>query len=163
MEGATYALAVDGTAIGVAEKTFVDLSDSDGHPLGVTPDVLLMPTALGTTGRKLYVSQEIRDTTASTTYATENLYHNRFKPLVSAYLGADVLGSGIGSDTAWWLIASPANLPVMEVAFLDGIQTPTVESSDADFSVLGIELRGYHDFGVAKAEWRAGVKADGTD
>jgi hypothetical protein len=38
---------------------------------------------------------------------------------------------------------------------------PTVESADADFNTLGIQMRGYHDFGVAKQEPRGGVKMKG--
>jgi hypothetical protein len=33
------------------------------------------------------------------------------------------------------------------VSFLNGQETPTVESADADFNQLGIQFRGYHDFG----------------
>jgi len=167
IEGASGALASDGVALAAAEKAFLDLRTggetdlmADTHPLGIEPALLLMPTALGVTGRKLYVSQEIRDTTSDTVYQTENLYHNRFKPLVSAYIGANNTN---GSDTGWYLAADPANLPLMEVCFLDGMESPTIESSDADFSTLGIQSRGYWDFGCTPAEWRAGVFSDGTD
>jgi hypothetical protein len=36
----------------------------------------------------------------------------------------------------------------MVVSFLNGNETPTVEEADADFNTLGIQFRGYHDFGV---------------
>ena len=42
-----------------------------------------------------------------------------------------------------------------------GQERPTVESADADFNVLGIQMRGYHDFGVAKQDFRRGVKLKG--
>jgi len=42
------------------------------------------------------------------------------------------------------------------------VQEPTVETAEMDFNVLGIQMRGYHDFGVAKQEYRAGVKSEGT-
>jgi len=51
---------------------------------------------------------------------------------------------------------------VIEVVFLNGRQAPTVESADADFNVLGIQMRGYHDFGVEKQEYRGGVKSKGA-
>jgi hypothetical protein len=56
------------------------------------------------------------------------------------------------SAKAWYLLADPNDLPVIEVAFLNGQQTPTVERADADFNVLGIQFRGYFDFGVALQE-----------
>ena len=65
------------------------------------------------------------------------------------------------SGKAWYLLADPNDMPVIEVAFLNGQQMPTVESADADFNTLGIQMRGYHDFGVAKQEPRGGVKMKG--
>jgi hypothetical protein len=47
------------------------------------------------------------------------------------------------------------------VAFLNGIDKPTVEQADADFNTLGIQLRGYYDFGVALQDFRGGVKVTG--
>ncbi len=50
---------------------------------------------------------------------------------------------------------------MIEVAFLNGQESPTIETAEADFSVLGIQMRGYHDFGVALQDPRGGVKAKG--
>ena len=38
---------------------------------------------------------------------------------------------------------------MIEVAFLNGQESPTIETADADSNVLGVQMRGYHDFGVA--------------
>ena len=65
------------------------------------------------------------------------------------------------SAKAWYLLADPNDLPVIEVAFLNGQEAPTIETAEADFSVLGIQLRGYHDFGCALQDNRAGVKSKG--
>jgi hypothetical protein len=53
-------------------------------------------------------------------------------------------------------------MPVIESVFLNGQQTPTVEAADADFDTLGIQMRGYHDFGVAKQEYRGGIRSKGA-
>ena len=53
-------------------------------------------------------------------------------------------------------------LSTIEVAFLNGVETPTVETADADFNLLGIQMRGFHDFGVSKQEFRGGVKMAGA-
>jgi hypothetical protein len=50
------------------------------------------------------------------------------------------------STTAWYLLANPDDLPVIEVAFLNGRETPVVESADADFDTLGVQFRGYSGF-----------------
>jgi len=46
-------------------------------------------------------------------------------------------------------------------AFFNGQESPTIETADADFSVLGVQMRGYHDFGVALQDHRGGVKSKG--
>jgi len=76
---------------------------------------------------------------------------------VSAYIGATIGGTS-SFDTTWYLLADPQDIPVMMVGFLNGKDAPTVESAQADFNVLGIQFRGYFDFGVSLAEYRAGVK-----
>jgi len=65
------------------------------------------------------------------------------------------------SSKAWYLLAEPGDLPVIEVAFLNGQESPTIETADADFSVLGVQMRGYHDFGVGLQDPRGGIKAKG--
>ena len=37
---------------------------------------------------------------------------------------------------------------MIEVAFLNGQESPTIETAEVDFNVLGVQMRGYHDFGV---------------
>jgi hypothetical protein len=153
-------LADDGVSLDAANVAFSGLTDADGGPLGIKPAILLVPPALGSIARRLYSSAEIRDTTSDARYGTANIFQNRFRPLESAYLSSDAI---VGkSATGWYLLSDPADLPVAEIAYLDGQTAPTIESADADFDMLGIQFRGYHDFGVSLAEWRAGVKSAGA-
>jgi hypothetical protein len=46
------------------------------------------------------------------------------------------------------------------MCFLNGVEAPTIESTDADFETLGVKFRGYHDFGVAMSEYLASVQAN---
>jgi hypothetical protein len=66
------------------------------------------------------------------------------------------------SAAAWYMIADPAEMPVIEIAALNGRVEPVVETADADFNVLGVQMRGYSDIGVALQEYRGGVRADGS-
>ena len=66
------------------------------------------------------------------------------------------------SAVQWYMIADPAVLPMIEIAALNGRVEPTVQSADADFNVLGMQMRGFSDIGVALQEFRAAVLADGT-
>jgi hypothetical protein len=155
--GADTVLSVDGLTD--AELLFLEQKDAEGSPLGITPKVLLVPPALLVRGTQLMNSTELRDTTANTKYVTNNPHAGKFSVVHSAYLSNSTL-TGY-SAKAWYLLADPEDLPVIEVAFLNGQQTPTVERADADFNVLGIQFRGYFDFGVALQDWRAGVKMKG--
>lgn len=127
----------------------------DGHPIAIGGQHLLLTGAtLNPTARKWFVAQELRDTTASTKYPTTNIYQNQFRPVESAY---------ISSTTAWYLLpVAGGSLAPMEVCFLDNVQSPTIESSETDFNTLGMQFRGYFDFGATKKEWRASVKSTGT-
>ena len=146
------------STLGAAVLKFRDMVDPGGHPLAITPAMLLVPNALEATAKKLFTSTELRDTTASTKFVTANIYAGSYNPVVSAYLSNSAMG-GAYSATTWYLLASAADMPTMEVCFLDGNQSPTIEAADADFSTLGIQFRGYHDFGAAKREYRGGVKS----
>ena len=145
-----------------AEQAFLDQTDEEGKPLGVQPAILLTPTALKRAAVSVLNSTEVRDTTASTKIGTINPFSvgNNLTSVTSAYLGNS---SYTGySATAWYLLANPADLATIEVVFLDGVEVPTVQSADADFNTLGIQMRGFFDFGVAKQEYRGGVKAKGA-
>jgi hypothetical protein len=157
LTGADTALGIDGLT--KAEVAFNNLVDPDGKPLGVMPQVILVPTALSAMGTMLFKSLEFRDTTANTKTPVANPHQGKFRVEVSRYL-SNTQYTGF-SDKAWFLLADPTDLPVIEVAFLNGQEAPTIETADADFNVLGVQMRGYHDFGVALQEPRGGVKSKG--
>lgn len=156
--GATTVLAEAG--LNTAVKLFRDAKGPDDNLLGMEPIKLLVSSDLEATARKLYVSQEMRDMTASSKSMVANIYFNRFKPVVvpelsnSAYTGS--------SATQWFLLCDPAMLASAAMCFLDGVEAPTVESTDADFNTLGIQYRGYHDFGASMTEYRASVHSVGA-
>lgn len=133
-------------ALGLYRK----LKDTDGKPMAVQPRVLLTPVDLEITAAELMNSVQIASGNTSGQPST-NVFAGRYEVVSSTYL----------TDTAdYYLLASPADMPVMEVAFLNGVQSPIVETAEADFNTLGVQMRGYFDFGVAKAEDKAGVKMD---
>jgi len=157
LTGADTALGIDGLT--KAEVAFLNQVDPDGKPIGIMPAVILVPTALSAMGTMLFKSLEIRDTTANTKFPVANPHAGKFRVEVSRYL-SNTQYTGF-SDKAWYLLADPTDLPVIETAFLNGQESPTIETAEADFNVLGIQMRGYHDFGVALQEPRGGIKAKG--
>lgn len=120
--------------------------------------MLAVPTELEETANQLYVDTNRGG--GNTGDSDTNPHKGKYKPVVSPYL-SDSRFTGY-STTAYYLIADPNDVPVIEVVFLDGVQTPTVETADANFSQLGIEMRGYFDFGVRLQEYRGGVRSTGT-
>ncbi len=157
LTGADTALSIEG--LSKAEVAFLNQTDPDGKPLGAMPAIVLVPTALSAIATVLYKSLEIRDTTASTRYPVANPHTGKFRVEVSRYLSNSQYAGY--SEKAWYLLADPMDLPVIEVAFLNGQEAPTIETADADFNVLGVQMRGYHDFGVNLQEPRGGIKAKG--
>ena len=157
LAGTDTVLGIDGLT--KAEVAFMDLTDSDGKPIGIMPAILLVPTSLSAMATQLFKSVEIRDTTANNKYPVANPHQGKFRAEVSRYLSNSHYTGN--SSKAWYLLADPGDLPAIEVAFLNGQESPTIETAEADFSVLGILLRGVHDFGIALQDARAGVKSKG--
>ena len=156
-DGGTTALGY--AALDSAVTSFMKQTDANSNPLGAMPKFLVVPTELGGTAEELFIAREIRNTTASTKEPTANRFEGRYEPVVTPYLSTASI-SGY-SPKKWYLIADPNDLAVIDVAFLNGVQAPTIETAEADFSTLGIQMRGYFDFGVAKMDYRAGVARKG--
>jgi hypothetical protein len=151
-------LTIDGLTN--ARTKFRKQKDQDGKPIGVIPAIVLVPPELEVAGDVILNSLEVRDSTASTKAGVSNPHKGKYELVVSDYLSNDQM-TGF-STTAHYMLAEPADLAAIEVAFLNGNESPTVESAAADFNTLGIQIRGYHDFGVAKQEFRAGVRSNGA-
>lgn len=158
-EGADSALSIG--SLTVAEQMFMDQVDSDGKPVAITPAILLVPTGLKVAANQLYTSLVVNETTtANKPRPADNPHAGKFKPVASPYLNnAAISGS---SATAWYLFANPADVAAMEVAYLRGRRVPVIESGETSFNTLGMQWRGYFDFGVAMQDPRAAVKSKGA-
>lgn len=160
ISGSTTVLSSEG--LRQAVEKFRKQTDPDGAPLGLMPKFLVVPPELEAIADELYTSTNNNTGGSSTTekVPNRNIWAGKYQPVCSPYLSNS---SYTGySTTAWYLLADPQDMPVIEVCFLNGVESPTVENADADFNVLGISLRGFHDFGVAKQEKRGGVKSKGA-
>jgi hypothetical protein len=157
LTGAGSALSL--AALDAAYSAFVRQTDPDGLPLGIQPATLLVPTALYATARQL-MNSELLVSGATTAAGNTNVWRGMFEVVSSPYMqNASLTGN---SATAWYLLANPNDLPVIEVAFLNGAQQPTVDTMEADFAMLGISMRAYFDFGPKRQEYRGGVKSAGA-
>jgi len=156
--GADTALAVD--SLSDAEVMFGLQTKPNGKPLGIPASILLVPTALKVPAEMLMKSILLNETTtADKPKANTNPHAGKFQVVSSVYLSnASFTGA---SSKAWYLLADPNRLPAIEVAFLNGVDRPTVEKTDADFNTLGIQFRGYIDFGVREQDHRGALKMKG--
>jgi len=159
VEGA--ATNLQSSSLSTAVQMFRDQVGPDGLPVMVDPTILLVPTALEQTAKELMNSQYVVGPTSAKT-PSANVWQGSFQPLVSPWLSNSTLTGA--SSTAWYLLGNPADLAALEIAYLNGLQTPTVEyfGMDTNPEVLGVSWRVFWDFGVALAEYRAGVKSKGA-
>lgn len=157
--GATTNLGTDGVGLALGIKAFRQMSSPGGDGakrIGGNPEILIVPPELEGAAEVLYRNQNL----GAVSSATANIYANKYRPVVSAWL-SDPAFTGY-STTAWYLFRSPGLMPMVVASFLNGMEAPTVEDSDADFDTLGVQFRGYHDFGCDKAEYLCGVKSKGA-
>ena len=158
LEGAATALGFD--ALEPAYELFLNQVDADGKPLMIDPGLLLCTNADIIAARKLYSDTQYRFTGADRTETINNQWQGMFEPVKSSYLHR--LGAS-PSSTQWYLLASPTtDVSAIQIAFLDGQQTPTINSSETQFNTLGMQMRGVFDFGVALQDPRAIVKCKGA-
>lgn len=131
-------------------------TDGKGNTVGLAPAFLLCSTALEGTVRVLQIGQYDPAGTAGT--LTPNTVQGTFETVSDPRLDA---ASGIHSVTDWYMAASPSRGDTVEVAFLDGNDTPFLEQKQG-WTVDGTEFKVRID-AVAKAlDWRFMRKQNGA-
>ena len=118
--------------------------------LNISPQYILIPAALETLTEQLLVS--VTDP-ASSNSGVRNPFTGRLEPICDAEL------DGYSLD-AWYLAAAAGLVDTIEVTYLNGVQTPTLESQVA-FDVLGMKWRIYIDYGVNNLDYRGLYKNPG--
>ena len=142
--GATSNLGTDGVGLGLGQKAWRSRTSpaADGAKrLSGTAKFLLVPPELEVIADALYATRNV----AAVKVSDSNTFANKYTPIVANQL-SDSSISGY-STTAWYLLGEKSKGSPVVVSFLNGQETPTVESADADFNTLGIQFRGYHDYG----------------
>lgn len=160
ISGSTSNLGTDGVGLGLMVAAFRQMTtpSADGSKRvgqDINPTIILVPPELESNALMAYKNANLGYAAMGT---GANIFAGRFRPVVqwrlsnSSYTGY--------STTAFYMFGDV--IKPMLVTFLNGNQTPIVESSDADFDTLGILFRGYHDFSAGKSEYLAGVKSKGA-
>jgi len=163
IEGSTTNLGTDGVGLSAGVKAFrqrksplvTGAEETSRMTLGGRATKLLVPPELEAVAEALYVARNL----AAVKAADANIHAGKYRVVVASELSDSVYGGGY-SSTAWYLFGD--TLKPVVTSFLNGQRSPTVESADADFNTLGIQFRGYHDFGCSQSEYLAGIKSKGA-
>lgn len=155
--GAETALGVDSLKVAIGKfmrQTFPKAAtESSTDPLGIMPRILLTGPELMATALQLTRSALLGGTgDTDRDFGT----FNPFGPGGAALLA--VSSQYITSDVNWYLLADPGELAAIQVAFLNGVDIPIVETAQPDFGQLGVRMRVKHSFGIALQEPRAAQK-----
>lgn len=157
LSGTETALAAGSMALAIAKLRA--MRDADGNLIDAQPRVILTPANLEFTALELLESATMQRyvTSGSPSQPMGNPLQGVVRQAVDVRLG-DSAYTGY-STTAWWLFSDPGSVVV---GFLDNREGPTIETSDVDFSQLGVQMRVVHDWGVALGDHRLSVKMKGT-
>lgn len=159
ISGGTSVLGVDGLTLLLTK--FLKQLDSNNDPVMVAPKMLLVSPENKIYAERLYKESRVNETTtADKAKPGDNPHAGKYEPICSPYLSTTSL-TGY-STTAYYLWADPADLAAMEIAYLQGKRQPTIESADTDFETLGMQFRGFWDFGIGMQDFRAAAKSAGA-
>jgi hypothetical protein len=118
--------------------------------LDISPAIWLGPLSLGTKARVTNTSEYNPD--VSQKYAPPNTSRGMVK---------DVIDTPRLTGTPWYMFADPSVEAVIEVAFLNGVQTPTIEQ-ETNFKTDGLSWKVVHRFGVGGVGYRGAVRNAGA-
>ena len=142
----TGALSLD--ALAAAYALALAIKDSNGDPLGAIPNRILCSPSNFLTAKAIYQSEHIVNGSGKS--PRDNVMRNILAPVTSPFL----------SGTKYWLFNDAFKL--VDVAFLNGRQTPVVETAEANFHQLGIEMRCDFDYGPSAGEYKAALYSTGA-
>jgi phage major head subunit gpT-like protein len=143
VQAALSAAAIDADAALMARQT-----DKDGNDyLDLQPAVLLVERALR--GTALSINDAQYDPDTANKLQKPNTVRGMFRDVVATPRFAS-------AATRRYLFADPSIYPVFEVAFLEGNESPVLESKDG-WDTDGAEMRVRFDYGVAALDYRGAV------
>lgn len=134
---------------------FGNITDPDGNLMQHTPKILLVGNGLEATAKNLMspLLNHTGDTDAA--FGQDNPHAGKLTVVANGFVSSTAYS---GATTRWYILADPNDVPVIEVKFLNGNQTPTIEQVALNTNMLGIGMRGWYDYGIALQEYRGGVK-----
>lgn len=148
------------SSLATAIKMLRQMKDAEGNLLDLEPAVLLIPPELEQTALALLNSTEVARVSTGDQLPTGNTFKDIAQLAVEPRLSDSAFASS--SAVAWYLFSNAMNAAVV-VGFLDGMQSPTLETFglDHDINRLSFGFRVFHDFGCALGDFRAAIRSKG--
>lgn len=152
------AKGMDTDGLNEARKAMRLQEDANGDPINVIPAYILVPAALeGAANRAVLSSSSLfpvdQDGTLNQNSGIINVVKDMAKVVVEPRLDK--------SDNKQWYVAAAQGTDTIEVAYLDGMDTPYLEQQEG-FTVDGIAWKVRIDAGVAALDYRGLVKSSGA-
>jgi hypothetical protein len=132
--------AISVTSLGRARAALRQQTSVDGDYMNLTAAFLLVPTGLETKADQFVTVVTPQEA------GKVNPFQNKLVVIAEPRLDAD-------SPTAWYLAASPSQVDIIELGYLEGEQGPAVESR-IGFDIDGLEIKCRLDVGAKVLDWR---------
>lgn len=137
------------TSLGRARATMGVQTSLDGDFLNLAPVWLIVPVALQT------LAEQFVAVVTPQAAGNVNPFQNRLQVIAEPRLDAN-------STQAWYLAASAQQIDIVELAYLDGMEGPAVESR-VGFDVDGLEVKARLDVAAKAIDWRGLHKDPGEN
>lgn len=148
----TTGAALSMAALDVDRVAMASQKDISGNDyLDLRPSVMVISAALG--GSAKAINRSAYDPDTANKLQKPNIVNGLFGDIVDT--------PRLGSSTRRYLFADPSVAPVIEVAFLDGNQTPYLEVKDG-FTSDGVLYKVRLDYGIAAIDYRGAVTNAGV-
>jgi hypothetical protein len=140
------------TSISAAKAAMRKQKDSDQNEfLNIMPKYLLVPVAIEDSALEFITSTTKPTANAS---GVPNIHRNSLEVISDPTLDAT-------SVTAWYTVADPSVVELVQAVFLDGRQTPFIDE-EVNFQTDALEMKVRLDYGFAAVDFRAGYKNAGA-
>jgi len=153
---------VDAAGYDKATKVMEEMTDDEGNEVLIVPKFVVVPPALAGAARRMFKSSNLAVVGLSSTSAKKleglaSNYEGVYEPISVSHLRS---GATNGSDTTFYLFADPNDVAAFGIAYLNGVEAPTVEKAPLPSDCLGQAWRGYFDCGVCQIDEQGAVKCD---
>lgn len=148
--GSTSALSAD--ALNAARVAFRRQLDANGNVINNRPAFIVVPPELEATAINLTQSLEL--TGAQSLQGNLNV--------ISQYGLKVNVNPFLSSQTGWYLIGDPRDVPAIQVDFLNGNEVPMVSEAYSTVDVDGYGWKCVFDFGVAPMAYQSATYSAGA-